>query len=507
MFIQYFMIGLCFWGIILFTLFCIRSKSGIHTETMETFGKNKKRITLIVIAATILVCTLPMGLSPAYNGEKHEWRNQYELMAEAILEGHLYLDYQDIDQRLLEMDNPYDDEARRELGVQYHWDHALYNGHYYMYFGIVPVLLIFLPYRVITGTSLTTYHATQIFAALFICGIFATFYMLSRKFFKKITFVMYLFLTSAFSIMSIWYSIDSPALYCTAITSALCMEIWSVFLFMKAVWMEENEKRSIVYAFFGSLLGAFAFGCRPPIALANLLVIPMLVEYIRKREMNCQLFRRLAFAASPYIIVGLLLMLYNYVRFDNPFEFGQAYQITVTDQSAYGSFISQFDLVKVIKGILYNFIAFHSVSKEFPYLTFGGVFVNFPFLLFSLIGLVRVQVRKEITREHLGHFIVWLLITPLIITVMDVLWTPYLMERYRMDIYWLMGMACFIVIGFYGKNLEELSLRRFSRSVCIWALITVGTCFLLFLVPFDYNYTASFPEALEKIERVLRLGF
>lgn len=504
--IKYFIAGICFWGIIFFILFCIRSKSRIHIETMETLGKVKNRIIIIVMGINILLCTIPMRLSPAYNGEIID-RIQYELMTEAILEGHLYIDYQDIDPRLLEMDNPYDPEAREELGIEFHWDHAFYNGHYYIYFGIVPVFLLFLPYRIITGTSLVTYHATQIFVAAFICGVFAIFYILSKKFFNNITFIMYLFLSSAFSIMSIWYSIDAPALYCTAITSGLCMEIWSLFFFIRAVWIEENEKKSVLYAFLGSLFGALTFGCRPPIALANLLVIPMLVEYIRKRKIDLRLLKQLAFAAIPYIIVGMLLMIYNYVRFDNPFEFGQVYQLTESDQSAYGDFASQFNVAKIINGILQNFISYTPISTNFPYIWFNGALVNFPFLLFTIIGLSREEIRKELKQIHFAHFIGGVLVLPLLITAVDVLWSPYLFERYRMDIYWLMGIACFIIIGLYSKNLTGLSQKRFSRSICVWSLITICTCFLLFFVPFDSNYAALFPEELKKIESVIRLGF
>lgn len=60
--------------------------------------------------------------------------------------------------------------------------------------------------------------------------------------------------------MSIWYSVDAPALYCTAITGALCMEIWSLFFFMRAVWVEQEEKKSIRLAFRKSVC-ALAFGC------------------------------------------------------------------------------------------------------------------------------------------------------------------------------------------------------------------------------------------------------
>ena len=76
-----------------------------------------------------------MSLSPVWNGTIPGHRDQYERMAQSILNGHLYLEYEDVDPRLSEMENPYDPQARKELGIYYHWDHAFYNGKYYMYFG------------------------------------------------------------------------------------------------------------------------------------------------------------------------------------------------------------------------------------------------------------------------------------------------------------------------------------------------------------------------------------
>jgi len=34
------------------------------------------------------------------------------------------------------------------------WDLSLYNGKLYAYFGAVPALIFFVPYRIITGTAL-----------------------------------------------------------------------------------------------------------------------------------------------------------------------------------------------------------------------------------------------------------------------------------------------------------------------------------------------------------------
>ena len=408
--IAYFLGGCAIYGIVLFVLVMLRPKSALHTKKLTDCGRREKITIGVVLVILILLCTLPMGLAPGWNGEEPGATNQYELLAEAILNGHINIDNGDVDPLLLQMDNPYDPQARVDLGVDYRWDTAYYHGHYYMYFGVVPVFLLFLPFRLITGMSLTTYHATQVFVALFICGIFANFYMMSKRFFKKMTLGMYLMLASAFSIMSVWYSVDAPALYCTAITGALCMEIWSLFFFMRAVWVEEDEKKSIRLAFFGSLFGALAFGCRPPVARANLFVV------------------------------------------------------------------------------------------------FNGILLNFPILWFAVIGLSPEGVLKRMKEQQMRAFIVMLFVIPLVIAVMDALWSPFMTERYRMDQYWIMGVLCFLVIGFYHDNLSETAGRKFSCFISLWAFITIGKSILLYLVQNDGNVTYTYPEVVEQIKMILRLG-
>lgn len=138
--------GYLIWGFFIAVLLCIRPGSRLHEITLETLRCIVRRgVIMVVLLLVILLCILPMGLSPSYNGEIPDYTNQYELMAESILNGHLYIDYDDIDPRLLSMDSPYDFEARKAEGVSYHWDHAFYNGHYYMYFGVVPVFFCFCP--------------------------------------------------------------------------------------------------------------------------------------------------------------------------------------------------------------------------------------------------------------------------------------------------------------------------------------------------------------------------
>ena len=205
---------------------------------------NIKIIIFISMIITILICILPMGLCPIWNGEIPEHRNQYEIMADSLLKGHIYMDYGEVDQKLIDMENPYDPDERDKLGVSYYWDHAFYKGKFYMYFGIAPVILNFIPYKIITGKSLTTYRSTQFFATMFIIGMFSLFYFICKKFYKSTRISTYILLSVSLSIISIWVSILQPALYCTAIVSGLCMAIWSIYFFLKAAYDDCSENKS-----------------------------------------------------------------------------------------------------------------------------------------------------------------------------------------------------------------------------------------------------------------------
>ncbi len=459
----------------------------------------KALVSILLCAVTVILCVLPMGALPIWNGEQPDHRNQYELMAEAILDGHIDFNYGDED-ALSQLENPYDPVARKEARVRYHWDHAYYNGHYYMYFGIVPVFLVFLPYRVLTGAALTTYHATQIFVAFSVVGIFVLFDLLSKLFFKKLNYGVYLSLSVAFSVMSVWYSAAEPALYCTAITSAIALEVWSLYFFIRAVWGEKKENRQILFAGIGALLGALAFGCRPPIALANILVLPMLVVFLKQRKFTPKLFLKLLLAALPYFAVAIGLMIYNYVRFENPFEFGQAYQLTVADQSQYKITLDFDTVIRILKGLAQNFLVIGGVSGKFPYVRAGGVFFNFPVLLLCF-GIISPAVLKNMHKSKILMLVIGFLLTVLIITAADVMWTPYLLERYRMDIYFLMGIACFTVIGMMSNSCTDKTRPYFNCAAVVLSVITVISSVLLCIDTVGTYY----PDKVSEIADALNL--
>ena len=455
----------------------------------------RKIIAFVVALSTIMICVLPMDDLPKWNGEIPEHRNQYELMAEAILDGRIYLVYGD-EAELEMLENPYDPDEREASGVNFHWDHAYYNGHYYMYFGIVPVFLTFLPYRVVTGTSLTTFRATQFFTVVIIAGIFSLFWLLSKLFFRKMPFGLYLSLSVAFSVMSVWYAIAEPALYCTAITAAIALEIWSIFFYIRAVYFEKRENKQILLAGIGALFGALVFGCRPPIALANIVVIPLLVIFIREHPLTLKLVGKLALAATPYFLVAIGLMIYNYVRFDNPFEFGQSYQLTIVDQSNYSLSINSAQLLHIARVAKWNITALKEPSKTFPYVYTSSVLCNFPIVFFSLTALFP-SVFGRIMKTKTFPLLLGLVISVLVIDFVDVLWSPVPLERYRMDIYFLIGIGCFVEFGLWYE--ESRKKKWLSVLFYLLSIATVVSAFLLYVRTLEVYY----PEKVNEFANIL----
>lgn len=490
-------------------IFFIRPNNPWHSLGMSEIGFNQKTIVAITSIITILVSVLPMPLSPYWNGTVKEFadKQQYDRMGDALLQGRLYIDNGDIDPVLEAMENPYVRKDRERLGVNYNWDEAYYNHHYYMYFGVVPTIILFIPFKLLTGNALLTYQATQVFASFTIIGLFYLFYILCRKFFPRFPFSLYLLLSSAFSVLSISYSIAAPALYCTAIVSGVCLMVWCIICFLKGAWLEANYEINKIYLFAGAFLGALAFGCRPPVGLANLIVLAVIYQIFKtdyhtiKEKWNI-----IALTLFPYIIVGVLLMLYNYARFDNVFEFGQSYQLTLADQHMYRSFAERFDFKAILIGLYANFYAPPKMVLQFPYILPGGVFFNYPILLFSA-RMFSPKIVESLRANNLYGFSLLAFFIPIVISIFTVYWSPFLLERYHLDFYYILCIVCFMGIAFWLELISEKRQKLvIISSIIILSFLVFVMSFLFFLLPIDGSYTFYYPEILDEIHQGLRFG-
>ena len=494
--------GILFWCFVGTWLFLIRPKSAIHQIAAVQLTGKRKLFLAVLLGALIVLLGFLMTLSPFWNGEIPGHRNQYELITESFLKGRLDFDYEE-NPELLAMANPYDVKERIAKGVEVHFDHAFYHGKYYMYFGVVPVFLVFMPYRLLTGHALVTWQATFLFTAVFLIGMTVYLYWLVKRFFPKMSWGAYLSLLTSFFLASVVYEAKYPALYQTPVACGMMLEIWSLYCFSKAFCKEKTEDFSLGLAVVGALLGALTFGCRPPLAMANLLVVPLLFRFLRGRKITGRILLRLCAIAIPYALVATGLMWYNAARFDNPFEFGQSYQLTIMDQSAYGSMFTVENLVRAPAGVFNSLFVVSPVDMQLPYLRTGnGAFAVCPLLLFCLAFLLP-QSGQLLKKKRLYGVSVTLVITVMVIAALQIMWSPWLLDRYQNDYVYLLSIGAFCGAGSCFAWIQNG--KKLSRMICLASLGCVFLTALVFMIPFDENYTAYDQDAILRIWNFITL--
>ena len=118
------------------------------------------------------------GIGPA---SKLTWGGRtaehYALLTDAFLAGRTSLLVRP-DPELLALSNPYDPVAN--VNYRLH-DASLYGGKYYLYFGPAPAIVLFVPYKVLTGSHLPARAAVALFCiGGFACSC-ALFFLLVKR--------------------------------------------------------------------------------------------------------------------------------------------------------------------------------------------------------------------------------------------------------------------------------------------------------------------------------------
>lgn len=469
---------------------------------MSGLSKSKASLNLALIIATLIIsigAAFSMSLNPYHNGTYPEHRNQYEELSEALMHGHIYLHEDEDVSALLAMEDCYDFAERERLGISFEWDHAFYNGHYYMYFGIVPELLLFLPFRAITGHVLPGWIGTAIFAVLSIIGLSLLISSFGKKYKNSLHTggqIALLFIASA---ILLWYPSKYPSLYCTPIIAAVCLLVWMLYFALKGVFFNPGLK--IRYLLLAAICGALVFGCRPPMAISELILIPLLPELfkrIRGFKRGSMKLRAIASIIVPYIIVAAGLMWYNHARFGSFFEFGQAYQLTFVNQSSYnGNVWERITAREIFLYIKDAFISLPKLSPSFPYVSeYAGIFIMFPVLILALVPSIKAD--KRLKGLHIA-----LLLAPVLIVISQCLFSPWWHIRYACDFSILLIMAMILSAYTLSSALGKKGTAILNRALIVMAAITVLTGLLLFAAPGGLALADLHPNVMEKLDSII----
>ncbi|HYW44087.1 MAG TPA: hypothetical protein VE959_14590 [Bryobacteraceae bacterium] len=254
-------------------------------------------------------------------GSKFEWGydlfGYYDLLGRALAGGHFYLPIQPSPQLLAQPD-PWDPAV--DASLKWH-DMALYGGRYYLYFGAAPAVLLFTPWRLMTGHDLPENFGMFLLASggfLFSCG--ALLRVLDLAAARPGWFVLSLLVLALGVCQGVPYLLNRVAVYEVAIAGGYFCTSAAVFCL---AWGMRSRRAPYWFAASGLMFG-LAVASRPHLVLIGVIAAAGLTA-LRPR-------RVLAFAAA-WSLVGAAVAGYNYGRFGDPFEFGFRYQLAGRGQN------------------------------------------------------------------------------------------------------------------------------------------------------------------------------
>lgn len=407
----------------------------------------------------------------------------YNELTDALMKGQVYLDRRP-PKSLETMDNPYDPGLRyqvvvQEAGENFVVDYAYFNGKYYCYFGPVPAILFFIPARLILGIRCSTWDVVTLCTLLFCLAGFWLVYVLGKKYFKSLSFGLYLLMSSFY----IWgsavvYLVFFGVVYSLPIICGLLLGTTGLACWISAKGEGILKKR---YLIMGSIFIALIMGCRLQMAIVLLLAFPIFREELISR----QFFSKKGVGntlciLTPFMIIGIMLMLYNYLRFQSPFDFGANYNLTGNDMTHRGIvfdriplafFCYLFQPLNIIAK--YPFMQMVNISNDYLGYTsaeplFGG------FFMMNLISSISLFVFhfKNLLKKNNVYGIAVLSFTFAIIIIMADTQMSGLTQRYMSDFGWLISL-CAVLQIFSVEEVMSKQANIFRKAIVVLMFVCV----------------------------------
>ena len=493
---------------ILILLYIFRPSSPIYKHKYSEAKNLRYNLTVAFLALECIILVFVGTMNPSFLGFDitdngivfselaYKHHNQYDELAQAILKGKTYIDNNDVPQSLIDMDNPYDTTARHLTssltGDTYRWDVAYFEGHYYVYFGIVPLLLMYLPFRAIVDAPFPSAVGVIAFAFIFAIGVFKLLGIICEKKFKNVSVGTFLLTALAtVNCCGVMFLVKRPDFYSVPIMTGLAFVVWGIFLWIKGL---NTEKLRNLYFVAGSLCLALSVGCRPQLVLVCAVALPIFARYFftENKITTQKCLINLLVLAVPFVIVAAGIMYYNYIRFGSVTDFGSGYNLTTNDVTRRG-----FDFGRTGLGIFTYLFQTPQFTATFPYIKpveidtqymgktiyefcFGGLITSLPVLWFT--GALP-KVYRTLRQKGVAGFVITLLAIGLALVIADTQ-AGGLLQRYYSDfgIIFFLAAAIIIFALFEKNNLKQSHINLNTLLFISTILSVVYTITLVFSV-------------------------
>jgi len=435
-------------------------------------------------------------------GTWHIWpasTTNYDQLANAFVEGHVYLD-EKVSPLLLSLPDPYNIEAR--TGIEYIWDASLYQGKYYLYWGPLPAVIVTgikLIHPFTIGDNLIVFSGVMI--TMFFQILIIT--MVWMRFFQGLpiwTLILGVFLAGF--VMPITWMINHPEIYEAAIISAQAFLMGGIYFGLTAILANEVSPHRLAVT---SILWACAIACRTVVIFEVFFAVALLSISIFNRHRSwISRLKLMLVLGLPILLCGAGLGIYNFVRFGSLFEFGLKYQLTLFDLGKHGHELYSVRYVPPnIRNYFFNppehinvfpcyrgqpgneIEAFGIATPDFYYSqNITGLIYTFPFALFAVLPLSRLIV-KRIRRgtgrfdenEHALGWIVIMLSGMAFIAAAKLLTFFFVTTRYYADVTPILVVLTIMGFWFGYQALRSAWLLRFVYAGMGFALALVSIIF------------------------------
>lgn len=229
-------------------------------------------------------------------------------------------------EELMNLLDPYNPGLRTENNVKFMYDTAYYDGNYYSYFGIAPIITLIMPIKIIFNMYLPLSVYTLLFVLVSIFLIFLLYKKIIDKYIKKISLFNFIlgFITILFG--SSLLLLLRGEKYDIVCASGIMFFLLAMFLLIDL--NEKSKYRRLKLVFVGLATGLIVLS-KPSYILYYFIIGYLLVNYLKNKELGIKTrIIDALFYLIPLGLLGLLQMGYNYARFDSIFEFGAKYQLT-----------------------------------------------------------------------------------------------------------------------------------------------------------------------------------
>jgi tetratricopeptide (TPR) repeat protein len=245
----------------------------------------------------------------------------YNLLVQSFRAGQLSLKME-APPGLARLADPYDPAANAPYRARWMYDLSYYKGKLYLYWGATPALLLFWPYVALTGRYLFHRQAVAIFCTIGFLASVSLLRALWRRYFAEVSVGVVAAGALALGLATLVPVLMSASdVYEVPISCGYMLTM----LALAAIWRAMHEpERSCRWLTAASVAYGLALGARPTLLFgAVILVVPVIHAWRERRGIAALLLA----ATVPIGLIGLGLMLYNGLRFDNPFEFGLHYML------------------------------------------------------------------------------------------------------------------------------------------------------------------------------------